>query len=56
VQNVDNLILNRQAAKNANDFSIALRAVYLLRLFTMRFMPSFINGTFQFKRNPVNPV
>jgi len=30
----------------------ALWAGYLLRLFTLRFMPFFINGTFQFKRKP----
>ncbi len=28
------------------------QAGYLFKLFTMRFMPSFINGTFQFSRNP----
>jgi hypothetical protein len=53
VNSVHNYILNRKDAKDAKgSFFIALRAGYLLRLFTMRLMPSFINGTFQFKRKP----
>jgi hypothetical protein len=36
------LILNRKDAKSAKGSFIALRAGYLLRLFTMRLMPSFI--------------
>ncbi len=41
-----------QRREGRKEFFNALRAGYLLRLFTMRFMPSFINGTFQFKRKP----
>jgi hypothetical protein len=56
--------LNRKGVKDAKGFiyfligvadrekNHALRAGYLFKLFTMRFMPSFINGTFQFRRNP----
>jgi len=34
---------------NGQEKHNALWAGYLLRLFTIRFMPSFINGTFQFR-------
>ena len=56
--------VNRKDAKGAKGFiyfligtddqekNHALLVGYLLRLFTMRFIPSFINGTFQFRRNP----